>query len=190
MNFGIVSPFLRQGNDLSFNSHNFSSLYGIFCLPESLEESLVIVRVKLLRVYVVDSNISISTNPKRAFSMDHANCLSRVSPGQNRKVIEGKFSVYASEFTPVICPLVAFTEGLLPESLGHDPGHDFRVFRKRTTIRTVRGHDCLPGVADKQETFKSHRPLQTMYRIGLEVSDCLLYTSPSPRDGLLSRMPS
>ena len=25
---------------------------------------------------------------------------------------------------------------------------------------------------------------------GLNVSDCLLYTSPSPRDGLLSRMPS
>ena len=23
-----------------------------------------------------------------------------------------------------------------------------------------------------------------------EISDCLLYTSPSPRDGLLSRMPS
>ena len=30
-------------------------------------------------------------------------------------------------------------------------------------------------------------------RVGLEVAkgyDCLLYTSPSPRDGLLSRMPS
>ena len=25
---------------------------------------------------------------------------------------------------------------------------------------------------------------------GLEVDSCLLYTSPSPRDGLLSRMPS
>ena len=27
------------------------------------------------------------------------------------------------------------------------------------------------------------------YAIGID-SDCLLYTSPSPRDGLLSRMPS
>ena len=26
--------------------------------------------------------------------------------------------------------------------------------------------------------------------LGEELSDCLLYTSPSPRDGLLSRMPS
>ena len=26
--------------------------------------------------------------------------------------------------------------------------------------------------------------------VGAKVTDCLLYTSPSPRDGLLSRMPS
>ena len=25
---------------------------------------------------------------------------------------------------------------------------------------------------------------------GIDIQDCLLYTSPSPRDGLLSRMPS
>ena len=31
--------------------------------------------------------------------------------------------------------------------------------------------------------------LLTHYKIG-EYKDCLLYTSPSPRDGLLSRMPS
>ena len=29
-----------------------------------------------------------------------------------------------------------------------------------------------------------------IHRHNLEVSPCLLYTSPSPRDGLLSRMPS
>ena len=27
-------------------------------------------------------------------------------------------------------------------------------------------------------------------QLGLRIEDCLLYTSPSPRDGLLSRMPS
>ena len=32
-------------------------------------------------------------------------------------------------------------------------------------------------------------PKSTMNELGLTV-DCLLYTSPSPRDGLLSRMPS
>ena len=40
---------------------------------------------------------------------------------------------------------------------------------------------------------ESYIPGQT-YSIGVEVSgdheSCLLYTSPSPRDGLLSRMPS
>ena len=28
------------------------------------------------------------------------------------------------------------------------------------------------------------------YEVGGDVKNCLLYTSPSPRDGLLSRMPS
>ena len=32
--------------------------------------------------------------------------------------------------------------------------------------------------------------LLPMRRIGLLLKNCLLYTSPSPRDGLLSRMPS
>ena len=33
--------------------------------------------------------------------------------------------------------------------------------------------------------------VEEMLRLGfLEPNDCLLYTSPSPRDGLLSRMPS
>ena len=30
----------------------------------------------------------------------------------------------------------------------------------------------------------------TLPRISFEINGCLLYTSPSPRDGLLSRMPS
>ena len=30
----------------------------------------------------------------------------------------------------------------------------------------------------------------TIHRMCLQSRDCLLYTSPSPRDGLLSRMPS
>ena len=29
-----------------------------------------------------------------------------------------------------------------------------------------------------------------LIELGIPYSDCLLYTSPSPRDGLLSRMPS
>ena len=37
------------------------------------------------------------------------------------------------------------------------------------------------------ETIINNRPIQTTNEL---VSVCLLYTSPSPRDGLLSRMPS
>ena len=35
-------------------------------------------------------------------------------------------------------------------------------------------------------------PMSVQYLMGAEIDfqDCLLYTSPSPRDGLLSRMPS
>ena len=35
-------------------------------------------------------------------------------------------------------------------------------------------------------------PMSYQYLVGAEIDyqDCLLYTSPSPRDGLLSRMPS
>ena len=44
------------------------------------------------------------------------------------------------------------------------------------------------GLKDFEDGFASLQtaPLQK----GLEYYDCLLYTSPSPRDGLLSRMPS
>ena len=31
---------------------------------------------------------------------------------------------------------------------------------------------------------------KNFYNYGCQCEDCLLYTSPSPRDGLLSRMPS
>ena len=34
------------------------------------------------------------------------------------------------------------------------------------------------------------KTVEANVRFGLQVSGCLLYTSPSPRDGLLSRMPS
>ena len=42
------------------------------------------------------------------------------------------------------------------------------------------------------EALVAHSPLASPRRnvVGWESSSCLLYTSPSPRDGLLSRMPS
>ena len=37
---------------------------------------------------------------------------------------------------------------------------------------------------------KSYSRRRVVDGVSLEVRTCLLYTSPSPRDGLLSRMPS
>ena len=45
------------------------------------------------------------------------------------------------------------------------------------------------GQVDVLSVFKSNEP-NRIRNLGFEVNVCLLYTSPSPRDGLLSRMPS
>ena len=42
-----------------------------------------------------------------------------------------------------------------------------------------------PGVNKGFEYSRTHNPTRTALQ-----NSCLLYTSPSPRDGLLSRMPS
>ena len=54
--------------------------------------------------------------------------------------------------------------------------------------------DWLPLVQWKLEEFKQAWPVESLNTISkFEICGtwgCLLYTSPSPRDGLLSRMPS
>ena len=51
--------------------------------------------------------------------------------------------------------------------------------------------DCIAeafgvGISEREDAMAE---LRTRYKES-ELNDCLLYTSPSPRDGLLSRMPS
>ena len=48
------------------------------------------------------------------------------------------------------------------------------------TIEDVVKHGCSGGII----------PSLIYYHDTVKFYDCLLYTSPSPRDGLLSRMPS
>ena len=48
---------------------------------------------------------------------------------------------------------------------------------------------CLVGFADA-ESYDDDPLEETAASTSEEALDCLLYTSPSPRDGLLSRMPS
>ena len=49
-------------------------------------------------------------------------------------------------------------------------------------------HPNAIGKAKRKEA--KHRTVQESKALGFKPSTCLLYTSPSPRDGLLSRMPS
>ena len=52
------------------------------------------------------------------------------------------------------------------------------------------GGDCMPLTVDVGDVDSIETMLdQTMEQFG-QLNTCLLYTSPSPRDGLLSRMPS
>ena len=68
------------------------------------------------------------------------------------------------------------TEGTSPDTGAKAPhGADSEVGR----LRTVMLH--RPGPELKRLTPRNNDKL---------LFDCLLYTSPSPRDGLLSRMPS
>ena len=53
------------------------------------------------------------------------------------------------------------------------------------TITTIEGLAKNGKMHPMQEAFKKHHGLQCGF-----CTPCLLYTSPSPRDGLLSRMPS
>ena len=55
-----------------------------------------------------------------------------------------------------------------------------------------RGLDALinPNRFNETEEQKNHDYSNVKFDDGKQVDICLLYTSPSPRDGLLSRMPS
>ena len=52
----------------------------------------------------------------------------------------------------------------------------------------LRGFQGLQGAGPSDAEDVGERDLQAL--VAREVDTCLLYTSPSPRDGLLSRMPS
>ena len=71
--------------------------------------------------------------------------------------------------------------------LPEDQAHESTSITKWTT-KTELFVDFTPLVAGKAIPFAVHlTDLETAQAVS---GDCLLYTSPSPRDGLLSRMPS
>ena len=51
-------------------------------------------------------------------------------------------------------------------------------------------YDIIDVIRDYDLNFCRGNIIKYIARAGKKYDDCLLYTSPSPRDGLLSRMPS
>ena len=68
------------------------------------------------------------------------------------------------------------------------------TFNVPSTI--IHGGGARKAVAEQAKQLGAHRILLVtddgMVKLGVagQIRHCLLYTSPSPRDGLLSRMPS
>ena len=68
------------------------------------------------------------------------------------------------------------------------------VMKRRNIALTLMASFCLSGAVGLSET-RADNPFERLIPRGkllkkLKGDFCLLYTSPSPRDGLLSRMPS
>ena len=82
-----------------------------------------------------------------------------------------------------------FSDELNLEKLASDLPERIKQTRELTTIaqrmQIIRDL-CTVAKADNHQSSKELRAIKAIARD----LDCLLYTSPSPRDGLLSRMPS
>ena len=64
-----------------------------------------------------------------------------------------------------------------------------RWLRSYRNYRGIYGPEVQFTSSEKSKVFVKVTKTKTLAAYG-QIVDCLLYTSPSPRDGLLSRMPS
>ena len=62
---------------------------------------------------------------------------------------------------------------------------DYFIKGEKENWEVIIGLEVHAQVLSKSKLFSS-----SSTKFGAEPNSCLLYTSPSPRDGLLSRMPS
>src|SRR5680860_1022097 len=92
--------------------------------------------------------------------------------------------------------VVGIQSGLFPRFLAF--AYEFGSFGKHIFIHVTKGNDLHIGHLDQSEQVAFSVPSRSdqseTYRffavIQVNAISCLLYTSPSPRDGLLYRMPS
>ena len=70
-------------------------------------------------------------------------------------------------------------------------GHPPEFWAERCTARICGISENADGhIRQQAEAFRLAIYSAILYHIKEAINSCLLYTSPSPRDGLLSRMPS
>ena len=74
----------------------------------------------------------------------------------------------------------------LPDSVHHRVAE---ILGSPVSVDHVQTHGTTPGVASRVVTADGSHAFVKIGHPAINEA-CLLYTSPSPRDGLLSRMPS
>ena len=118
-----------------------------------------------------------------------ASILFNLNPDQIKILIHPESIVHA---------LVSFNDGSV---ISHMSNHDMRVAisyalswpnRNNIDLKDLKYHDfkSLTFQKVRRNQFKCLDLCLKALKIGHNAPTCLLYTSPSPRDGLLSRMPS
>ena len=101
----------------------------------------------------------------------------KASPAAELSVTEGDTTIRLAQFVALPEPTVHVAQGQ-PAAVSVEP--DEVTVKARVVGLFYRGKE--PGL---DPLVKVGDPVRSGQRMG-----CLLYTSPSPRDGLLSRMPS
>ena len=116
--------------------------------------------------------------------------MSKTADTPERQASLGMKSV--SQRTEHPCSLCKVRQSADPDDVGGELGErDYDIVKNRRTRREVEhGRERLLGMG-----FGTAEAVKLSKELGIvephpTLLGCLLYTSPSPRDGLLSRMPS